>query len=261
MSASEVMRDIRLLCADFDGVISNSLNECMLVAYNAYFGESFENIDKLPQSYRDAFHRTRYLVRDPGEYFLLVDSHAKGAALDDATFMQQIQARFAAISDFKPRFFAAREVLRSRDEQKWLRLHPSYAPFIEFLKSLEIPLYIVTTKDEGSVWLLLDDYGLADKVEDVFGQASLKLLGGKRGAILEACRRTGFTPAEAVFIDDHPLHLRDVEGCGVNLCYATWGYTPAGALVGALPKGAHTVALDDLRALLHVPERVRSWLP
>lgn len=250
------MCETRLLCADFDGVISNSLNECMLVTYNAYSGEALEDIGRLPAGYRDAFRRTRYLVRDPGEYFLLVDAHAKGGELDGDAFMRQIEAKASVLADFKPRFFAAREALRSRDEQKWLRLHPAYLAFIEFLKTLEIPLYVVTTKDERSVGLLLADYDVADKVVAVFGQAALKSMGGKRGAIMEACRRTGVSPDEAVFIDDHPLHLRDVEGCGVNLCYAAWGYTPPGALAEALPKDARTVTLTDLASLLHIPVRV-----
>ena len=78
-----------VLCLDFDGVICDSLDETLLVAYNGYQlfrrhrkntvciptdikTESFTGISHIPSEISELFRRLRYLVRPAGEYWLLM---------------------------------------------------------------------------------------------------------------------------------------------------------------------------------------------
>ena len=237
-----------LLCLDFDGVICNSVNECMLVAFNAYSGTGYTGLDALPAGYRETFRRYRYLVRDPGEYFLLIDMFYRGADIDETRFADAVNQKAFRCRNFKVKFFAARRELRDRDLQAWLRLHPPYKGFVDFIKRVSVPIDIITTKDEESVNLLLQEYAVRDKVGHVFGQEALAIYGGKAGAIREACRRSGIAPGEVAYLDDHLKHLADVRETGAKLWYATWGYTNPSP--SEMPDDVHALVIDRAQEML-----------
>lgn len=243
------MHHAGLVCIDFDGVICNSLNECMLTAYNAYFSRNLTDISMLPASYRELFTKTRYLVRDPGEYFVLLDAYYRGSFLTLEDFTRLIEDQSRLLKRFKIKFFEARGLLRLIDQRKWLELHPCYKQVVDFLLATNVPVVVVTTKDEESVKLLLKEYGLLERVLSVFGQNTLQRLGGKREAIIEACSVVGSNLNDTVFIDDHPMHLKEVQSCGVNLYYADWGFTPSEVAQEELPQGIRTLTLDHLSNL------------
>lgn len=237
---------INLLCLDFDGVICNSMYECMLVAYNAYFDKHSVSIEMLPEDYREFFRMHRYLVRDPGEYFILVDQWMRGRALTASGFAEDVIAQLAEIKSFKTDFFVERRYLREKNIGAWIACNPLYQAFVDFLCRDKTSKCIVTTKDEESVNLILNAYGLTEEPIEIFGQRALTIYGGKRGAIIEACARYATAPERAVFVDDHLQHLLDVKEIGVNLRYATWGYCDPGLSLEHLPEGILPLFIDNL---------------
>ncbi len=243
-------RTARLLCLDFDGVLCNSMDECMLVAFNAWFGSHHAHAEELPDAYREVFRHHRYLVRDPGEYYLLVNLYRRGGVTDGPAFSESVRREAPACAAFKPKFFAARHVLRSGDTRAWLALHPPYKESVDFLKQSTVPVCIITTKDEESVRLLLREYGVAHRVARVYGQETLDRLGGKANAVRDACRQAGVEPSEAAYLDDHLQHLADVRPTGVHLWHATWGYTDPSA--PPAPDGVRTLTPDRIREILTV---------
>lgn len=243
-----VKQSTGLLCLDFDGVICNSMNECMLVTFNAYSGACYTSLDALPAGYRETFRRYRYLVRDPGEYFLLADMFHRGAGIDETRFADVVSQEAFRCRDFKVKFFAARHELRNRSLRTWLELHPPYKRFVDFIKQVSVPIDIITTKDEESVSLLLREYAVHDKVGHVFGQEALAVYGGKAGAIREACRRSSIAPGEVAYLDDHLQHLADVRETGVKLWYATWGYTNPS--LSKMPYDIHALVIDSAQEML-----------
>lgn len=241
------MPTLRLLCLDFDGVICNSLNECMLVTFNAYFGTRHMSLDALPPAYCETFRRLRYLVRDPGEYYLLANMYQHGETADSSSFGELLHRETSGCQTFKPKFFAARHTLRSERPQAWFALHPPYKEAVDFLQRNCVPVCIITTKDEESVRLLLREYGVLHRVEEVYGQEALARLGGKANAIRDACRQAGIDAAETRYLDDHLQHLADVRSTGVGLWYAIWGYTDPQAL--PIPDYVRSVSLDRIQEL------------
>lgn len=237
-----------MLCLDFDGVICNSIDECMLVTFNAYFDTRHVRLEALPPAYRGMFRHHRYLVRDPGEYYLLANSYERDEDVDSSSFGERLRREASACQAFKPKFFAARHVLRSEQTQAWLALHSPYKEVVGFLERSRVPVCIVTTKDEESVKLLLREYGVGHKVDRVYGQEALARLGGKAGALRDACGQAGVGPAETRYLDDHLQHLADVRATGVGLWHATWGYTDPAA--SPVPDDVRPVTLDRIQEIL-----------
>src|SRR3989304_782079 len=66
-----------LLLWDFDGVIVDSIDECLLTSYNAYLQYQrisngfIEKLEDIPKYNREEFYRTRKYVRPAGEFFVL----------------------------------------------------------------------------------------------------------------------------------------------------------------------------------------------
>ena len=241
-------RPVRLLCLDFDGVICDSANECMLVTYDAYFDVDHVHTEALPTAYCEVFKRYRYLVRDPGEYYLLANAYDEGRTIDEARFTAVVAGASSACREFKQKFFAARRALRRKDERAWVNLHSAYEHVVEFMKTATAPIDIITTKDEESVDALLTAYGVREKVGRIFGQQALTAHGGKAGAIRVAVARRGLEPSEVAYLDDHLKHLADVRDTGVHLWHATWGYTDPE--VQETPAYVRALAMNRVHAML-----------
>jgi hypothetical protein len=220
----------------------------MLVTFNAYSGSHYISIDDLPIGYQEMFRRNRYLVRDPGEYYLLISMFHQGEAISESRFIEMAGHEASACGNFKADFFEARRELRARNLQAWLGLHPLYTEFVDFLAHVPVPIDIITTKDEKSVNLLLEEYKISEKVGRVFGQEALKIYGGKAGAISEACRLSGVAASKVAYLDDHLQHLEDVRVTGVNLWYATWGYTNPST--SQVPDYIRTLTLERVQEIL-----------
>ncbi len=61
----------KILCLDFDGVLCDSIDECLLTSYNAYFEKYFDKIEKINQKFKNYFYEYRYFVRPAGEYLII----------------------------------------------------------------------------------------------------------------------------------------------------------------------------------------------
>ena len=67
----------KYIALDFDGVICNSINECMLVSYYSYNNISISSsahLNKIPKSHQEKFIKYRYLVGPAYEYYCLWNS-------------------------------------------------------------------------------------------------------------------------------------------------------------------------------------------
>ena len=79
----------RALLWDFDGVICDSLDECLLTSYNAFLRNKkrkrglIRNLDDIPESIRDFYYRTRQYVRRPGEYLIIYEGLEAEERLND----------------------------------------------------------------------------------------------------------------------------------------------------------------------------------
>lgn len=225
----------RALLWDFDGVICDSLDECLLTSYNAFLQYKekkrgfISNLADIPEGIRNFYYHTRRYVRRPGEYYTLHEAFEAGERLDDyVQFRKLLSEHTQSIQSYEQNFFTARERLRKDGLPYWLELHHGY-PWVndkwENLKEA-FKFYIVSNKDKVSISLILKHLGLSISEENIFG----KEFSIEKTAIIEHIILRGrFRTEEVSFIDDHYSHLMDLARLGIRLFFATWGYGNAEA--------------------------------
>lgn len=211
------------LALDFDGVICNSIDECLLTSYNAYHEKNYTELNGFSQRFKEFFYRYRHLVRPAGEYFLLYKAfYEQIEPLRHETFFELKDQNQEHISEFSNRFFTERTTLKD-DRANWLSLHSIYPHVSEFLTTYDHKFFVVTTKDRDSVNRLMEYFGLAGKVKEIYSkeisekkdQLFTRLLLEYSGAI---------QPRDIKFVDDSEWHLADLQHMGMNLFFAEWGY-------------------------------------
>jgi len=100
-----------LLLWDFDGVIIDSIDECLLTSYNAYLqyqGISngfIETLEDIPKYYREEFYRARKYVRPAGEFFVLYKAVSDNIKIDSyGIFRKLLENNSGVITDFQKLF-------------------------------------------------------------------------------------------------------------------------------------------------------------
>lgn len=237
-----------VLVLDFDGVVCDSRAECLVVAYNAYcrltgrFREVNAPAEIEPEVWA-LLVRNRYLVRPADEYFVLVESSLEPGVvqLTQDAFDERKRGCAAAMRSFRPLFFEVRhEVMRDRPKQ-WLAWHHMYSEFADFWEE-ERPAdgaYLVTTKDALSIDRLLTHYEI--EIPRRKRWTAERIGGSKAAALGEIVRSEGIEPHDAVFVDDHVGHLKDVAAVGFRCCLASWGFCDPTAVEEAVAAGIRPI--------------------
>lgn len=230
-----------VVCLDFDGVLCDSAEECLVVGHNAYYGRKALNPGEIDPALRDYFLRHRYLVAPANDFYLLIHGYEQGAApIDRPRYDELRAANRDACAAFGPRFFACRDELK-QDEPHWLGLHRLYAESRIVLDDAFPTFYVVTTKDADSVRRLAAFHGYGEKIRAIYGKevATNKRLSFQKlfADLGDASGRHGY-----LFVDDNIDHLAQVADLPVKPHLAGWGYVdPKGA--GPFPR------LNDLGEL------------
>lgn len=240
---------------DFDGVVCDSTDECMVTAWNAW--EAWSNrssfrttVAEFSQAERDSFRRLRPFVRGAGEYYVLKRSLDEGQLIAGfADYELQVQNWQQFIGPFKQVFYQQRQRLRADDLLAWINLHPVWPEVIRTMKDLNLQrrAYIATLKDGESVELILESQGIQLPSGHLSDQSQIT---NKLDALKEVTIREACPPQEVVFLDDNPTHLIGPLEHGY-VCYLTaWGDTPADYQRLAAENSIPMLGLIDLPALL-----------
>ncbi len=224
----------KVLVLDFDGVICDSLDECLITAVNAHNKlagrhQWVEHVEDVDSDLRNGFRKWRGLVRPAGEYGLLMILLTSDESNVAERFEAHRQKDSLLISTFEKYFFECRRLLRQRSLERWSGLHKIYREFADAWPELRRDFqasYILTTKDRDSVLYFNEKWALGFQEDEVFSKDNSR---SKPESIRVIAARHE-PPCEIHFVDDHPAHLQDVAAAGAECYWAAWGYTPADAL-------------------------------
>lgn len=220
----------KILCLDFDGVICDSQQECLLVGFNSYnyfLDNAFKrknHICEIPDQIRVNFNENRYFVRPAKEYWLLMHLLTRNEKIKDQRKFN-ILAKFneEILKEYEPFFFEERNRLKNDDPSTWYNLHSIYSEFLDYWDSLNrfYDIYIVTNKDQSSVLSLFDHFGIKMKAERIWGMERniSKIQKIKNISRFEKVPKTNF-----IFIDDHPDYVESMMNTGIDSYIASWGY-------------------------------------
>ena len=218
---TEVASMHEVVALDFDGVLCDGLDECLLVSWLAFAerGESGDGIgllDAIPSSYH--FARCRNFVRHSGHFIIpfLFPGNFETQADFDAAYQSVDTKR---LETFLQRFEACRERLRQKHPEQWLSLHSLYPGVGPALKAARLPLFIVTAKDRTSVLAILDGAGVNIGEDRIYGGITAKL-----AAFHDIIQRTGCGAERIAIYDDNLLNVAEARGAGFEAVWASWGY-------------------------------------
>jgi phosphoglycolate phosphatase-like HAD superfamily hydrolase len=218
-----VKKDNSLLCLDFDGVICDSINECLVSSWISYYKNIKEYYPiQVTADMRILFSRLRPFIRSGPDYVLIqklidmgcevrnqheFDRHLEKAGKDTIRYYGEI-------------FYRAREELLRQDRDYWMALNPLYKHMIEPLRlnAENEKLIIVSTKRQDFILEILGFNRIDFSPERVYlADTKAKIV------IVEEVRRaSGFM--QAVFIDDQIDHLLPNRNKSIMPALASWGY-------------------------------------
>ncbi|MFC1482133.1 hypothetical protein ACFL6E_07825 [Candidatus Neomarinimicrobiota bacterium] len=241
-----------ILALDFDGVINDSLDECLISSYNAWQEIknsnhwAYSNAD-IPQPIVDCFRANRYHARNGAEFWLiLMASKLASDAITAEAFDQLRQEHDPFLLEFEKIFFEVRSRYRAEDMERWLNLHTRYDQSIERYSDLltAATCHIVTTKDLPSVKFFNEHWQLGIH-EDNLWTREMDL---PKSEIIKVIANKADCPTSQIhFVDDHPDQVANVAATGANCYWASWGFQ--GALVNSMPEGIPFPALTKLADL------------
>ena len=243
----------KIFVFDFDGVVCDSTDECMVTSWNAWEKwESRDGFRRLLEEFSNEeqarFRKVRPRVRGAGEYYILRRAFSEGISINDQDEYKKLEQKWSEyLEPFKIVFFEMRDRLRQENLSQWIDLHPIYDDVVEVMKKLhhQKRLFIATLKDAESVRLILGKYGLVLPKDNLMDQSQIT---SKLEALDHFREQLGCDKLDLIFIDDNVTHLFDPKLAGYPIYLTTWGSPLDEYLV--LAEQVHIPLLDDCSQLL-----------
>ncbi len=233
-----------VLVFDFDGVLCDSLEECMLVAWYAHVGAPASRfvspgLAGIPPAVVGRFERCRPFMRHL--LHLLVPIVEPEPLRTREAFM----ARYDAIASAETEAFGRaaeryRSALRRRHPQSWCERHAMERR----LGGLVRGAYVATARDSASVGHLLRAHDMTVHDDHVFGSLRTKLPALDAIATRELC-----APADVVLIDDSIDNCIAARDAGFSARWASWGYHAPEDAATATACGIPALTVESLLTL------------
>jgi phosphoglycolate phosphatase-like HAD superfamily hydrolase len=231
---------------DFDGVLCDSIRECFVSSWYAYFHyHKGTDPGSVELDRKERFYRYRPYIRTGEDYVLLHDLIERGREIRSQEEFDE--EKRAAGPEFASRFrsliYRTREEFLSNDREWWLSLNPLYPGLHgSLVRIAERPdTVILSTKRP-------------DLIAEILGAAGIDWPGsrihhsGETGKLPFVSKlRAEVGAREAVFVDDQRDHLMHGSDPAVRCFLAVWGYVQPQWLS---EPGPELLSLRDFTAML-----------
>jgi phosphoglycolate phosphatase-like HAD superfamily hydrolase len=234
-----------LLCLDFDGVICDSVLECLVSSWIAYYRELAESQPShVAVGLRSDFAALRPFIRSGEDYILIQELLDRSLVIkNQQDFDSYISAAGAErMKRFKALFYKAREELVERDRDYWLSLNPVYPHMEEALRGLagREELHIVSTKRANFIAEILASRGIEFPLSRIHYASNIEKIEIVDALLAES------NLERSVFVDDQIDHLRrEGMSAGIDSKLAAWGYIKPEWLETKLP-GVEVVDVEGM---------------
>lgn len=255
------------LILDFDGVIGDSIHECLMNALNTYVEMKPNHAFPLSKGLLNREQLFAFEENNPDLFRHFREIMALGNRAEDYAVMMAIldkwdvqamsdQERFNAfkasmdahfLETYHQRFYEKRHAAQAGTPQEWVALVPPFDGLADALARIRAHwrLGVATAKDMPSVMLMLRHYGLLPLFES---QAILdkSFAKSKFFHLKELAHRFQLPHQHMVFIDDKVTHHDAVSPLGVNCVLAAWGFNGEREKAQARQRGYRVLELVDL---------------
>jgi phosphoglycolate phosphatase-like HAD superfamily hydrolase len=244
------------LALDFDGVLCDTTEECVVTAWNAWRRLTNErgivkHPSQVPAHVAAQIRGARCYVKTPGEYLPVIKTALSGDRIANQTDYDRLLVEFdTEISRFAPLVLEARAAFRSSDMEEWLRLHVPYQGVSEGARRLSpyFEVFIVTGKDRATVLQFLQLLPLDVPEDRVFDNEAAK---NKLAMLKRIAAADDVQLSDVFMLDDNVVHLLPPRQAGCQVFLAHWGYHTSEHLAMARESRIPLVELDTwVEALL-----------
>ena len=241
------------LALDFDGVIANSISECLVVGHNAfarYSGKKnlVEELNELDPNRVEESRRLRNFIRYGEDYVYINLALEDGAKIRNQKEFDDFTRQYESLRpEFVRLFYDERTRLSTEQKELWVRLNPLYEGMTDFL--IDFPkdrLYVITTKRIAFVELILQANGVLLKEENLF---HANVNHSKREIIRDILKRDAIPARDFHFVDDQVDTLLKVRDLGIVCYLAEWGYNNAEQIRRAKEEGIQVLNLPEFYEL------------
>ncbi len=219
------------LVLDFDGVICDSIDECFISSWTAYFHLYLgRRPSYMPLNMRRDFARMRPLVRGGADFMVIQEILDRGGSASRQDEFDAL-ARSAGpekLKLFHDLFYQARAHMLEKDRPSWLALNRIYPHMAKALSRLSpnAPVYILSTKKPEFIAEILTANGIGMPRERILYSGSER----KMDIVAQVGARGSYR--ETTFVDDQIDHLVSGDGAAgtagngsrIRVYLATWGY-------------------------------------
>jgi len=211
------------LFLDFDGVLCDSVAECYVSSWIAFF-ERYrgEQVSHVSIDHYRRFRAYRPYIRR-GEDYLLMHS----LIMDNVPISSQVDFDAAVgragtehMATYRALLYTVREDLVQQSLEKWRALHTPYAGVLERLRLLarDPRVWIVSTKRQEFIIRVLEGWGIRWPVERI----SMPVSKTKMEIVESTVAVKKLT--DALFVDDHEDDLDCRPDSSIACRLAAWGH-------------------------------------
>ena len=242
--------DADFLALDFDGVIVESIGECLVIGHNAYSkytrsGAQIRRLEELNERHKNECKRLRSFVRSGEDYVYIQLAIDNGVHIQDQQAYDSFINRHLNLKDtFYDLFYGERELFSSTEEGLWIELNPLYKGVKQFLRQYPSKdrLFIITTKQIKYALKILTGNSIYLKEENCFCASGRDT---KLKIIKHLLAKNKISAEKFYYIDDQVDTLVEVKGSGVHCFLAEWGYTTGEQILRARNENISGIGLDD----------------
>jgi len=242
--------DSDFLALDFDGVIADSIGECLVIGYNTYVkytqaGQPICSLEELDETRIAESKRLRNFIRSGEDYVYI------NLAIDDKARIRNQQEYDSFVNKhlnlkgtFYDLFYRERESFSTTKEKSWIELNPLYKGIKQFLTQYHSKekLFIITTKKIKYALKILTGNDIHLKEENCFCASGRDT---KLKIINKLLARNNISSDNFYYIDDQVDTLIEVKLSGVHCLLAEWGYTTPHQILRAESENIPGIQLND----------------
>lgn len=220
-----------LIFLDFDGVICNSINECLVSSWHGYY-KLYKRQQPASVSLllKEQFLNLRPFIRSGEDYMVIQELLADNTTINNQLdFDRQLEtAGKQKIELFKELFYKARAYYLKEEPDYWFSLNPIYAHFKSKLPALSASphFYILSTKKADFILEILKNNGITMSRERIIHSAAQQ----KLRLITKILNNTNSN--RAFFLDDQIEHLSGNRDPRIQTFLCLWGYIKEEWLTG-----------------------------
>lgn len=210
-----------MLFLDFDGVLCDSINECYVSSWLAFYRNG-EQPKAISLAERRLFDSYRPFIRRGADYLLLQHCVRNGITLASQKDFDDQIARMGEgrMADYDGLFYEVRRELLDKNRPYWLALNPPFSAVLPPLRLVASnPLvHIISTKRADYIFEIVRSWGLAWPLERIYCSGT-----EDKEDYLRTCL-DGQEMEEGILVDDQIDHLTRIKDRRIRSYLASWGY-------------------------------------